>query len=426
MKKFDLAILLFGAFFSVILRLIVPNIYHGYDVDTFVEWGHKAMYFKNLYATDCFCNYPAIGLFSSTGLLKLLNYNIQHFLLVLSVFDVVNVFLFYSILKLIKVKRAALWAGIIGLLPSTWVGGSFWGQIDHIGQMILLLLILTTLYFFQDNRKATKNQFVIYLATMGVLFGIALLTKQLLLFPLMPLSVMVLVFILRQTNFKPIPTIKYIVICTLFTLLPVFLFDIWLNVPEPYLFSHLEKVFTSGSGHMNKISGNGFNIWILLGRDMWSSSDVPFYKSLTPKITGLFLFLFVLVIQSVILISKLKQAWNSTSNLDLVITSIFYLAIVNLSFNLFLSGTHERYLYHFYPFILMVFLALKNNIGIGLSILGAGIYGAFVFTILYPKWYRVGDEFVLLCHGILFLYLMFIFYNQKFTLKQNLEKISVD
>ncbi len=425
MKKIDFLILLLGAIFPIILRFLVPNIYHFDDVGAFVGWAQEAEHFKDLYASECFCNYPVIGLLSSTGLMRIVNSNIAHFLLALTIFDFVNVFLFYSILKRLKVNRAALWAGLIGLLPSTWVGGSFWGQIDHIGQLILLLSILTTLWF-QQKKIQTNKSFIIYLAIISILFGLALLTKQLLLFSLFPLSVMVLIFIFKQSSLKPIQALKYIGICFVFTFAPIFLFDVWLNVPEPYLFSHLERVFSTGSGHMNKISGNGFNIWILLGRDMWSSSDIPFYKSLTPKNTGLFLFLAVLIAQTIILINKLKQNWNIATNTDLVVLSLFYLALVNLSFNLFLSGTHERYLFHFYPFILMALLATRNYIGVGLSILGAGIYGCFVFTILYPKWYQVGDEFTLLCHGILFIYLIYIYATLAFNSNQNLQKIGVD
>ncbi|MEZ5007305.1 MAG: hypothetical protein R2728_01640 [Chitinophagales bacterium] len=406
--RIDIFILILGALFSIILRLLFPEIYHHYDVAAFIDWAGKTEHFKNLYNTDCFCNYPVVGLLTSAGIVKLFNFNIQAFLYFLSFIDLLNVLIIYWILKQLNVNRAGLWAGIIGLLPSTWAGGGFWGQIDNVGQLILLL-ILSFVIHYNRSKKVKPRTFLLYIAIVGVLFSLAFLTKQLLLFPLMPLSFLVLATILIYNDFKLLPSLKYILICTFFTLLPIFLFDIWLSLPSEFHYSHLERVFLTGSDHMNKISGNGFNIWILLDRDMWSSSEIPFLWNLTPKGVGLKLFLLVLIILTYFLLKINKNNWKNGFNTGLFISFVFYLAMINLSFNIFLSGTHERYLFHFYPYILIALLVLQKKISIAMCVIASGVYGFFVLSILIPTGYDVGHQFTLLIHSILFLYLIYEF-----------------
>ena len=74
------------------------------------------------------------------------------------------------------------------------------------------------------------------------------------------------------------------------------------------------------------------------------------------------------------------QLFN-TENISLL---ILHLALVNLSFNLFLAGTHERYLYHFYPFIIMACMGLgffKRGFVYAL-LAGATFYGAVLYGYL--------------------------------------------
>ncbi|WGK68332.1 hypothetical protein P0082_07535 [Candidatus Haliotispira prima] len=408
MKKLDGFIFALGGIFSFILRYFLPKFWHGYDVGVFVQWAKVSENFKDLYNSDCYCNYPVLGLLSSAGLLQLLNYKILSFLYVLSFIDLINVVLVYFILRKLEVKRSMFWAGVIGLLPSTWAGGALWGQIDNIGQLILFCIIIVALRFSTASHLGNKSLFL-FSAIVGVLFAFAFLTKQLLLFSLMPLSFMVLILILFYTNFKFIDIIKHILICTFFTLIPIALFDLWLTIPNEYYFSHLERVFGTGSSHMDKISGNGFNIWRLLGRDMWSSSEIPFYKNFTPKGTGLFLFFSSLATISYLLFMNLKKHWNVNQFTDKVIIFIFYLALVNISFNIFLTGTHERYLFHFYPFILIVMLFIRKYLSVFLCIVGAFIYGAFVLDILEIKGYDVNYKLILVYHTILYFYLLYAF-----------------
>jgi hypothetical protein len=233
----------------------------------------------------------------------------------------------------------------------------------------------------------------------------------------MPLSFLVLATILVYNDFKLFPSLKYILLCTFFVLLPIFLFDLWLNVPSEFYFSHLERVFLTGSDHMNKISGNGFNIWILLDRDMWSSSEIPFFYNFTPKGIGLKLFILVLLLLTYFLLINNKNNWKGSFNKNLLISFLFYLAMINLSFNIFLSGTHERYLFHFYPYILIALLTLQKKDSIVFCIIASGVYGFFVLSVLLPTGYDVGHQFTLLIHSILFLHLIYVFSKLKYVIQ---------
>ncbi|MEZ5002975.1 MAG: hypothetical protein R2730_08050 [Chitinophagales bacterium] len=408
--RLDIVLLIFGAVFSLVLRMLYPDFYHHDDVNAFVDWAGKTEHFRDLYSTNCFCNYPIIGLLSSAGIVKLFDFNVPAFLYFLTMIDLLNVLVIYWILKQLGVGLPGLWAGVIGLLPSTWAGGALWGQIDNVGQLFLLSIIAVIIRF-NLSKKVTPKAFLLYLAVTGILLSLTFLTKQLLLFSLMPISFLVLATISVHNEHKLIPTIKHIVFCTFFTLLPIFLFDWWLNVPPQYHFSHLERVFLTGSDHMNKISGNGFNIWILLDRDMWSSSEIPFLWKLTPKGVGLKLFLLVLILLTAFLGLHLKKQTKIEFHKKWLLAFIFYLAMINLSFNIFLSGTHERYLFHFYPYLLIVLLALKNKTYTFMAIIASGVYGFFVLSILSPTGYDVGHQFTLLIHSILFLSLLYLFIN---------------
>ncbi|MFM8313146.1 MAG: hypothetical protein ACKOA8_02565, partial [Deltaproteobacteria bacterium] len=71
------------------------------------------------------------------------------------------------------------------------------------------------------------------------------------------------------------------------------------------------------------------------------------------------------------------------------------IALVNLAMNVFFTGTHERYLYHCYPFLIIAFLLDQNhrselksrsNYFIPMIILSAICYGSFVFGSLIKSW----------------------------------------
>lgn len=349
------------------IRLLLPNLYHHFDVHTFKDWISATEPWRNIYLTNCYCNYPIVGLFFSTGIIQLMGGSIFLFLCFLAVVDALNIFLLFKLLQRLKIRSAMLIAGGIGLLPSSWIGGALWGQIDTIGQTILLALLLLCLPLFQN-----KKQSFFLASAIGLLVLIALLTKQLLLFPLIALGIGIFKHLLEQDRTY---LLKWLTFGALGFLVPLVLIELWLYIPEKYFFFHFEKIIDTGSDHMNFISGNGFNFWMLVYSNQDGTSLDPILLGLSPKQIGLLL---EAVFIAPILVVFFRKKISVYGVLNLI-------CLINLSFNLFFTGTHERYLYHFYPFLFLL-LAYRHTYLKKVSIpiwLGAtfcaSIYGTFVY-----------------------------------------------
>jgi hypothetical protein len=393
---------------SFVFRIIFPNTFHHYDVTTFVEWGNSVNPFREVYLTSCFCNYPILGMFLSTGILKLLDFNVFYFLIFLCFIDSINVLLCYLIMRLIKIPNSLFWSGLIGLSFSSWIGGAQWGQIDNIGQLFILTLLILIYFFIQTDFKQ-KNSINLLIIPIGLLISILILTKQLLIFPVAIILIFLFCFLFVYSSKIQFFTYLLTLICVI--IFPIFLFDWWLYIPEKYIFSHFEKIFSEGSEHINSISGNGFNIWMLFYNDQNSSATDTIFLNMSPKNIGLFLFLIVnfwTIYLSFNFVKKMKE------NLDKKSIFVFLLGLFsfyNLAFNLVLTGTHERYLYHFYPYLILFFLYLfyyrKNDLkfvhfDLILAIIGSLIYGFFVFCILKKYLDSISfHRFLLLFHLLL-------------------------
>ena len=178
---------------SFIFRFIYPNIFHHFDVTTFVEWGKSFDPIQDIYMTSCYCNYPVLGMILSTGILKLFDYQIFSFLIFLCFVDAINVLLLLFIIKLLKIPYAIFWAGLIGLSLSSWIGGAQWGQIDNIGQLFLFVTLIF-IYFFLKLGIRSKNTINIIILLIGIMISSLLLTKQLLLFPIVPILLFISFF----------------------------------------------------------------------------------------------------------------------------------------------------------------------------------------------------------------------------------------
>ena len=87
--------------------------------------------------------------------------------------------------------------------------------------------------------------------------------------------------------------------------------------------------------------------------------------------------------------------WNGARHSErfsirLVLAVVFLVhSAHNLLFNIVLTGTHERYLYHCYPFLLMAFALLGRKVvgkaEILISVVGAIVYGEFVRSVLLGR-----------------------------------------
>lgn len=408
------ALLLVVLIIPIVLRVLFISTYHGFDVGTFEQWIASTTPFYKVYATECYCNYPIIGLFLSTGVLKLVG-SFSLFFLYLAIFESINALLFYFLLGFLNVKNKWVYTLLFVVLPSTLSGGALWGQIDHIGLTFLLILLIILAQIYQNNsiQKVTSRWHYLFI---GMLFYLAVFTKQLLVFPLIPIGIAILLILYNQKNLKE--AISLLLIMLAGFLLPFIGFEAWLSYPDTYQFTHYQRILETGSDHMDIISGNGITIWQLFYQDLEHPSTEKIIAFLSPKHAGLVL---TFCFSAWLFFQYVKKSFSSGKAAFQIGLLCLVIAVFNLTFNLFLTGTHERYLFYFYPFLILAFLGLRTTSGlfkkydIVLFFIGSIGYGLFVLAIL-KGWLKVDNmhvntiyhKLLTIGHLLIFIRLLFI------------------
>ncbi len=390
-------VLALGIAISAVLVIAFPDFYHHGDIGAFEDWAVQwNQGWNSVYYSCPSCNYPILGMAASAGLFKILwkigiPDAVWAFRFLLAVVDGLNVFLVFLILKELKFKNAALWAGITGLLVSSWAGGAVWGQIDGVSQFFILII----LFWVIRSQRTGGIHPVVFIAVGSFLSAMLLLTKQLSVFSLFSIE---LLFAFCIFSGRKIRTgFSYLGLLAGLQLFFVFVWDLFLRIPEPYL-SHLQLVWGPRSNPGGYLSANGINLWVLLDRDMWSSSHDPlfansggaFWNTFTPYGVGIILFLVFAAGITLSVLFFLRRRLQKIAGMDreALLNFILHLALINLGFNLLLTGTHERYLYHCFPFLLIACLGLMeydkrfSKLLMGLILIGANLYGLFVLGVL--------------------------------------------
>jgi hypothetical protein len=336
---------------------------------------------------NCGANYPFVGIIASAGALSTLktllgaeDYSqlVHRFQFYLAIFDAFNFILVWLLARALKLKYPLAISLLIALLPSSWAGGALWGQIDNVSQFFLLACVLCLVLVTQSNsdRLILRSTFFCALGLFALVAFV--LTKQLAVFSLP--AVLPLVFLACLRLWTSGTKLHGGIAASSALLLGIAFFgflDSRLEVPSTFrqsafrLLNHgsgyLFVWLGGGSSHGNVISVNGFNIWMFLERDMWSSSEEPFYClrlrdyefCLTPLYSGVVLYSSYILALSASYITlflrpMLDRGFRDEIQIRFILaTLMLYLAQVNLGFNVFLTGTHERYLYHCFPFLIL-------------------------------------------------------------------------
>ena len=415
-KIFTLFLLIFGIF----LPFLLVNYVHYYyinDLATFRGWAECLEKFEQQIYLKCLPtppNYPVVGLFLSAGTIraiksifnvsdsKNLDFIFRHYL---AFFDLLNFILFTRLASLMRFRFPIFIGLILLIVPSTLVGGAIWGQIDGISLTFCLLATIGFFKYWLSNdagsldKSKWKSWFWLLFATLNLV--IFILIKQLSLFSLPFFFILILI-----TGYKLWQSFRYrgiifAAIALIIFILSFHYLDGLLEVPEHFNNSSLWFVLTGGgSQHAEIISGNGFNIWMLLGRNMISSSRAPFpllwqHKALNvvPYYAGMILYgiLMTFLLLTGLRISWQVLKWSGTKQrynpeVFLLACLCFFFGLSQLGFNVLLTGTHERYLYLGYPFLLIaVTWFYVNQIAFKMRSLifcffAASAYGFFVFA----------------------------------------------
>ncbi|ACK66454.1 conserved hypothetical protein [Rippkaea orientalis PCC 8801] len=444
-KNFDILLIILGIILPFILVTFLDS-YSRYDVGVFEDWA--SCWGQEIYL-ECPTTlvYPSGALIFSAGVIQgiksLLSINDRHtvasvFRYFLAFFDSLNFLLWIYLAKMIHLRLAIVFAFIVLIIPSSWAGSSVWGQIEGIS---LFFCLASTIFFLKSwtkkqtnshNKKAWKSGVWLLLGT--PLLSIFILTKQWNIFSL-PFFLLVFVVTVVQfwTNFGYRCIFWVLSALILLTLSFLYLDSFFLVVREFHHSSYWLIWTGPASNLIKKIAGNGFNIWIFLGRPRGSSSLVPFLtfnignwkSSLTPFKTGLFLYsMFIIFLLFTFYRNVLRVLQQNIMNKNLyqlndylIAILLFFHGLCHLGFNVLLSGTHERYLYLGYPSLLMAVIWFYTNKIVFswhstlLCFLAAFAYGCFVYS-------RIGNlpKFLILLQkheflgGIHFLLLGFLFY----------------
>lgn len=388
--------------------------YSAWDLKVFEDWA--GCWGQEIYPA-CRPNYPAIGLMLSAGVIHVidtlgagLDRETVRLLFrdYLAVFDALNFLLFIALARSLRLSRPVAVALGLAVTPSTWVGGAHWGQIDNVGLFFCLLATMGFIRSWQAledhrqraaGRRAAAWQWLAWLS-----LALYLLSKQLAIFSV-PFFLLLALLTLRFS----IDRLRWLGLGAslagmAFFLLAFRYFDTLFRVPEGFHDSSYWFVWTSGgSDHANQISRNGFNIWMFLGRDMESSSHANFLNfqiwkwrdHLSPYKAGLILyFLYVAGLLAVTMMRVLRggpalmsKSGGAPGHGNLIAVLLLFHALCHLGFNVLLSGTHERYLYLGYPYLLMAawwFFTGRRGFGGRLTafcFLAAAAYGGFVFSV---------------------------------------------
>ena len=401
MKKIslDTVLLITGFLFSFLVVITLPRMYFPPDLHIFWDWSEPwNANWRAVYLACSTCNYPILGMFFSAGLMGFFRASglgfdeaVFRYRLLLALVDGLNVLLVFWILKRLQIRRAAFLAGLTGVLISSWAGGALWGQIDGFSQL-MTLLSLAWIVVKNTSTRTWERYYYLYEIVGAALLAGLLLTKQLTNFSAACIGLLLLADLVFHSS-----TMKSFLLNAAVSLgafgVVLLGWDVFLQSNPPYLF-HLVYVWNVGNFNNDIISGNGFNIWVLLGRDIWSSARVPILPNLpfaTPTLLGELLFVAlagILTLSLGLFVWRRFQNGETHLNSEILLNFILYLAMINLCFNVFLSGTHERYLYHFYPFILIAWVGLTSYSRLFSArmrlvlILCSTFYGLFVLQIL--------------------------------------------
>lgn len=345
-------------------------------------------------------NYPSIGILSSAGVMWALSSagfvgefraRALPFREVLAVVDAANLILFFALLRALRIRFAAWWTLAFSLLPSTRAGSAMFGQIDGVSQFFLSLgfLCLNRAWSAFDS-AGLKQRGNTWLLLLAATILTALSVKQLVVFTVPVLAVGFGYLLYRSVRRFGPPWGLAAAILMLLGILSAL--DRIFPVPTGYFGSVMLYSLGEGSGHGKAISNNGFNIFTLLPTHQ-SSSSTNWYPFLTiggfrvlgiPLYNGIVLFLCFNAI-ALWCLSRLAAPFKS---LDATRGTLLCLALassLNISMVVFLTGTHERYLYHYGFFIIPCVLWLFDQgriRGVTVALITGHliVYGLFVYS----------------------------------------------
>ncbi len=338
---------------------------HAGDIEFFHRWYlsvfHGGEHAASFYVDGPGINYPIVGVLLVSGPARLVELffgralTLSEYWVVLKaslvLAEVLLVFASADLLRLLgdaQPRRSALF---LFLLPSSLVGGAFFGQIDVWGTLWLVLSAAFVVRFRRE--RATPS-----LAAALLFLGLAILTKQLTWFAIPALGLGLADTLITHGSRAQ----RFIAVAS-----PLLLFvaDPFLDVPG---FSHLLFVLTHGSSHGDVVVASGASLWCLVASGGTPAAQLSLF-GVSSQAWGWLAF----AISQVLLFVRIGRPQDRT----LVLAAGFG----QLAMALLLTGVHERYLTHAIPLLLIATGFHRSLVSI-LGVVVAIVSGLFVLSTL--------------------------------------------
>lgn len=414
-------LLLAGVALPFVLAALVPY-YHRGDLMGYSRWADCLEAFGPAIYLECLAyrplsplDYPPLGLLLSAGAIHVIRLLAQTadqavtdgiFRGYLAIYAALDFLLIVWLARMMRFRRPVIVGLVLMLMPWMVVGGILWGQLDGLSLMLCLLTFIAILQAQRSAVRHSAGRAAVWLTLAA--FGLAgfMLVKQINTFSLLFFALLLaatLFIFWRQLRGRGLLAAgaALVVWAVSFRLI-----DTRFDLPPQYLDSAFWYSWVVGAGFRGAvIAANGFNMWILLGRDMWSSPKEPFAtlhlgplsQDITPYHTGIVLYL---VFVAFLFATALIAAWHvlrrdayarlSGEQHGAIIAALcLLLGLSQLGFNVLLTGTHERYLFLGYPFLLLsvLWFASRKVVSIQLAVfvfVAAALNGIFVFGAMQP------------------------------------------
>jgi hypothetical protein len=321
-----------AAALPIALGLVHLRLGHTGDVAFFHRWYQAVSEGPAFYRDGPGLNYPIVGVLLVAGPSCLVERALGHALSLGAYTLVLKATLIAGEIALLvgasslaralghdRPRRLAL---LLYLLPSTWAGGAWFGQIDVWGTALLFAAALGLARYHAAPRAGA-----LALALAGLV--LAALTKQLTWFALPPLAAWLVHGLVRHGR-------RAHQLGALLAPLALHVPDLVLVLPEGHR-SHLLFVLLHGSRHGELVVASGASLWSLIAPGGTPSRAVV-WLGLPSETWGWLAF-------ALAALAVAALTWRRFGPRGAVLAA----ALLELAMALLLTGVHERYLAHALP-----------------------------------------------------------------------------
>lgn len=272
--------------------------------------------------------------------------------------EIVFVFASERLARTLGVTRSRTLAIFLYLLPCTWSGGAWFGQIDMFGTALLLVAARDGVLFHRDGR--TRNLAVALVALVA-----AVLTKQLTWFAVPMLFALLFARLVTSGT-----RAQWALALSSPALL--FAFDPFLILPATFR-SHVWFVAQQGALHNELVIASGASLWALVARGGTPTYELVWF-GFDSRVWGWSAFA-VAAIAIVFCVMRRPEAR----------TFVLAAGLSEWAMATLLTGVHERYLTHAIPLLLIVLACKPKRASFVLGLFVAFGAGVFVLSTLHAS-----------------------------------------